>query len=127
MRLLQRLARNSAVYTVSNVLQKSTGLILLPIYTRLLTDAEMGVIGVVTSISLFLSVIFSLALNGAAMRFYVEYRNDEQKLREFWGALLTFIFFSSLLLSVPLIFFGEVLLNFAQASAHRPLLTRKLT
>lgn len=111
MRLLRRLARNSAVYTVSNLLQRATGLILLPLYTRLLTEAEMGVIGVVTSVSLFLSVIFVLALNGAATRFYVEYRDDERKLREFWGALLTFIFFFSLLLSVPLMIFGEALLS----------------
>lgn len=111
MRLLPRLARNSAVYTVANLLQRATGLLLLPIYTRLLTDAEMGVIGVVTSIGLFLSVLFALALNGAATRFYVEYRHDERKLREFWGALLTFIFFFSILVSVPLMVFGERFLS----------------
>ena len=80
----RRLLKNSGVYALVQILQKSIGLILIPIYTGLMAPAEKGISDTVLALVSFLSILFSLSLNAAVMRFYVDYKEDKKKLKEFW-------------------------------------------
>lgn len=62
------------------ILQKGLSFFLLPIYTYYLSPSDYGILGVVTSVSSFLSVLITLGVTGAATRFY--YLNDDAEYRK---------------------------------------------
>ena len=71
---IPKILQNSAIYTVIMVLQKGISFFLMPLYTAFLSPVDYGILGVVSSISSFLSVFISLGLETAAARFY--YKNN---------------------------------------------------
>ena len=73
----RRLLKNSGIYGMVQILQKCIGLVLIPVYTTLLTPAEKGITDVVTPIVSFLSILYSLSINSAVIRFYVDYKEDK--------------------------------------------------
>lgn len=62
------------------IIQKGLSFFLLPVYTYYLSPSDYGILGVVTSISSFLSVLMTLGVSGAATRFY--YLNDDATYRK---------------------------------------------
>jgi O-antigen/teichoic acid export membrane protein len=62
---IAHLAGGSIGYALGGVLLRSLSILLLPLYTRLLTPADYGVIGVSTAVTAVLGLIFPLGLNGA--------------------------------------------------------------
>lgn len=112
MTLYRRIFKNSTIYAFAETLQKLFAFFLLPLYTRYLTPEEYGVTAVVTSITIFLEMVFLLSLNSAATRYYFEYRNDKEKLAEFWGTLFTFVSIFSLCAGVFLILTGKYYFGF---------------
>ncbi|MBV6624169.1 MAG: flippase [Rivularia sp. (in: Bacteria)] len=111
MSLLKRLGKSSFIYTFSSILQRGIAFLLLPLYTRHLTPDDYGILAVVTSLNGFLSVFFMLGLQGSMNRFYFDYRDEPEKLKQFWGTILTFILILTAALGVFLLVFGDVLLK----------------
>lgn len=110
MRLVERLGRHSAIYTVATILQRGTAFVLVPLYTHVLAPAEYGTIALITALNGVLVVLLPMSLYGAINRFYFEYRDQPEVLREFWGTVLTAMALSCLV-------FGGLLLT-----AGRPLI-----
>lgn len=90
MSLVRRVAGSSFIYTITTLLQKGIGFLLLPLYTRFLTPEDYGVLAVVGAISSFLLVFFSLSLHGAVTRYYFLYRDRPEVLKEFVGTVVAF-------------------------------------
>jgi O-antigen/teichoic acid export membrane protein len=72
----RKIVQNAALFAAFGILQRSVGLLLLPLYTRYLTPAEYGIIGLTTSLSLPLGIFFNLGLNTAVVRFHFHEGND---------------------------------------------------
>jgi O-antigen/teichoic acid export membrane protein len=87
----KKLIENSVLYSGLQILQKGAGFLLLPLYTRFLTPNDYGIISVITSTVSFLSVFYLFGLNGAANRFYVDFKDDKQSLKTFWGTIVTLL------------------------------------
>jgi O-antigen/teichoic acid export membrane protein len=102
---------DSFIYVAAMVLQRGAAFLLLPLYTQFLTPTDYGILAVVTAINGFLVTLFSLSLHGAITRFYFEYRESPQQLREFWGTLLTFVALSTTAGCVLLLTCGEFILS----------------
>lgn len=66
----RKVIQNAALFAAFGILQRSVGLLLLPLYTRYLSPAEYGIIGLTTSLSLPLGIFFNLGLNTAVVRFH---------------------------------------------------------
>ena len=111
MSLSRRVARNSTIYSGALILQKGIGFLLLPLYTRLLSPEDYGILALVLSVNSLLSLAFLLSLQGAAGRFYFEYRDQPGELRAFWGSILTFLLLLTLVVGSLLLWFGEPLLQ----------------
>jgi len=107
----RRLLKNSGLYALVQILQKSIGLILIPIYTGLMVPAEKGISDTVVALVSFLSILFSLSLNAAVIRFYVDYKEDKKKLKEFWGACITFVALNCIIMSSVFIIFRRILIE----------------
>lgn len=92
---LPKIVTNSALYSVTTLLQKGIAFFLLPLYTAFLTPEDYGIVNVVTSVSSFMAVLVMMALNGAATRFH--YKNTEESYRKIlWGTITTIVIISSL-------------------------------
>lgn len=105
-----RLLKSSGIYSLVQILQKCIGLILIPVYTALLSPDEKGITDVITTIVAFLSIFYSLSLNSAVIRFYVDYKDDKKKLKDFWGTCISFIILNSLVLTTVIIIFKRFLI-----------------
>jgi len=96
----KQLAGQSSVYTFGEMLRTGLGFILLPVYTRALTPADYGILGVTAPIFALLSTVIGLGLPAAMLRFYFDYRNDEDKLRVYMGTVSSFLILSGLVTSL---------------------------
>lgn len=75
---LQKFLKQSSLYFISNILITIVSLISFPIWTRLFTTAEYGVMSLVTT-SLALLLIFSkMGIQHAVLRFYYEFKNNKR-------------------------------------------------
>ena len=110
MSLLQRVGRNSAIYTVTTFLQKGVSFLLLPLYTRYLSPEDYGILAVVGSLSGVLAVFLNLSLHASVTRYYFSYRSEPNVLKEFWGTILVLVTLISLGAGVTLLLVGQYLL-----------------
>lgn len=94
------LIKNASIYSLATLFQRALGFLLLPLYTFFLTPAEYGIVGVINTMVGFLSMLFSLGLNNAILRFYSTYRDDDLKLRNIVGSLLSLTLLTVFILSV---------------------------
>src|SRR5437867_9308561 len=79
--LVARIGTNSAIYAIGNGLARATPLVLVPIFTRVLTTADYGIIAVATAVGSLLGILFSLSLESAITTLYFELRTPEERAR----------------------------------------------
>lgn len=102
---------NSGIYSVTSIIQKALGFILLPLYTIYLTPEDYGITGIVNSIINVLSLLFTLSLNGAVQRYYYVYIDDKEKIKSFNGTILLFIMMNSIFWGTLIIIFRDILIS----------------
>lgn len=79
------------------VLQKGISFFLMPLYTAFLSPEDYGILGVVSSVSTFLSVFITLGLEAAAARFYYKNNKNEQYAKRVYGNVALVILANSLI------------------------------
>jgi O-antigen/teichoic acid export membrane protein len=89
---LKRASRDTVIYGFGNVALSSISLFLVPIYTRIFSPGDYGVLDIISTASSLLSMIFLLGMSAAVFRFYHDY--DDAGKRElvstgFWYQFLT--------------------------------------
>lgn len=85
-----RLIQGSAVYAVANFGMRAVSFLLLPIYTRYLTPADYGTITLAEIIALIVANLCGLGLENGITRYYYQYVDRPEELREFLGSVLKF-------------------------------------
>lgn len=108
---IKKVLLNSGIYSVTSILQKGIGFLLLPLYTLYLTPSDYGITGIVNSFTAILTLLFTLSLNGAVQRYYYVYQSDKDQLRSFYGTIVMFVMFNSLILSAIIIVFQRWLIS----------------
>ena len=68
--------KGATIYSFSQMLAKSSAFFLLPLYTRVLTKSENGIIGYINTTYILLSVLISLGYQSAQTRFYFEKKSN---------------------------------------------------
>ncbi len=85
-RSVTRLGRQTSLYVLGDVLIQALGVLLIPVYSHVLTTAEYGVLGIVNTMQKVLLPIFGLGVSGAIVRFYFD-RQDEEERRRLIGSI----------------------------------------
>jgi O-antigen/teichoic acid export membrane protein len=70
---------SAGAYTFGLSLQRAIGLLMLPVYTRAVTQSEYGALGVLVAVYAGANVIFGLALDTAITRGYFQAADDRQR------------------------------------------------
>jgi O-antigen/teichoic acid export membrane protein len=73
------IARHSVIYGLSNVLDRVVSFIMLPIYTRLLTPADYGVLELIYMTMNVISLVVGLGVESAVVRFYFDYKEESKR------------------------------------------------
>ena len=97
-----RVINNAIIYSAVTVLKNGIGFFLLPLYTAFLTPADYGIVGIITSMTRFLSVIMLLAMHGAGTRFHYTIAKNGGKLELLWGTVYAFVLLNGLFVTVLL-------------------------
>lgn len=105
--LLKRLTRNTVIYGLGNILQRGAAFLLVPLYTRFLSPADYGIVAIVNSIVQVLSIVYEMGQAGAVNRFYFEYADKRDELRNYLGTVFTFSLINTGLITALLLVFGK--------------------
>ncbi len=76
---LKSLLKNSLIYSLSGITGNFIGIFLVPVYTRIFSPAEYGVIDLIATVTAFLNLFLIVGLDSAVGRYYVDAENNEDK------------------------------------------------
>lgn len=86
--MLRSLVKDSAIYAVGTVASRLVGFMMIPVYTRVLTPADYGVIETIVRVVDIIGLILALGLAEALLRHYY-LAKDEEDLRRLIGTTLS--------------------------------------
>ncbi len=76
---LKRLASSLAAYQVADVVSKFIAVLLLPVYTRYLTTSQYGIVELLATGVIFVSIVIRLGIIEAFLRFYFADEDQERR------------------------------------------------
>lgn len=79
--MLRSLAKDSAVYAVGVIATQLVGFIMIPIYTRVLSPADYGVIETITRLVDVINLLLAMGLAEALLRHYYLAQTEEERRR----------------------------------------------
>lgn len=91
-----KVIKHSSIYMFGDILRYSTGLIMLPIYTRFLTPENYGVIELLTMLIDFTALILGARIGIAVFRYYGTATTSTEKNNIISSALMIGIFFNGI-------------------------------
>jgi len=74
-----QLYKNSIVYIVGNILSRLTGLILIPIYTRIFSPEDYGILDIVIISTMVITTLGTMGLDTALGVFYFQTKSEEKR------------------------------------------------
>lgn len=96
-------------YVTADLFAKGLMFLSIPILTRLLTTSDYGILGVFTSVTSILIIIFGLGIRGAVTRYYYE---DKLDFGKFLGTNITFLIVFGVFLTLILSVFKDSISSF---------------
>ena len=107
---IKEIGSHGIIYSISNLLSKAIGLILIPIYAKYLTVSDYGILSIITPFIAIVLVIFDFGLKSSYTRFYFD-QNDVDYQRKLLGNTLFMGFLIGTFSFVFLMIFGHTFLE----------------
>lgn len=116
--------KHGGIYFFGTVLSRLAGFIMLPVYTRLLTTADYGIMEILSLTTDILGMLAGLGIRSAVMRLYHQYagKDDEQKAVISTASVMTVAIFGTL--AVIGIIFAAPISEALLGPDHPPLYVR---
>ena len=86
-----RLSRLSVAYGVGRVSTKALSVLLVPIYIRYLTPADLGIVATATLTAGIVGLVGKLHQDASVLRFYYDYRDAREDLGRFLGGVMCLV------------------------------------
>src|SRR5258708_5641689 len=77
--MFREIAKKSGIYSLVPVINRGASFLLLPIYTRVLTPADYGVMELLDLTSNIVALLLGTRIGQALFYFYFAARNDEER------------------------------------------------
>lgn len=100
---LKNLGSDSLIYGFSGILTRFIGVFLTPVYTRIYTVEDYGVIGILTNSYMLVSVVLVLAMDNSTARWFYDTEISEER-KKIINTWLWFYLGASLLASIFFLF-----------------------
>lgn len=92
--MIRRFLKDSIIYSLGPILTRGIQIILLPIYTRILTTSEYGTIDLLSIIGSFINIMIGLEISQGFARYYSDSRDTKDKVQysstSFWFILVAY-------------------------------------
>src|SRR3972149_11171488 len=98
-----RLSKDTLIYGVGNVAQRFLAIFLAPIFTRIFSPADYGILDVITTAVALLQLFLILGLDAASSYYYFHTEGEKEK-RQVLSTALTFLAGFALLVAVVAVF-----------------------
>ncbi len=106
--MLRSLAKNSAIYYLSNVLTKGISFFLLPLYTSILSESDYGVLELISLLSTIVIILFTFQLGQGVARYYNEL-TTQSEIRIYSSTIAFFVLASFVMyLIISFLFIGSI-------------------
>lgn len=102
--MLKGLVKDVVIYGITGGLSKSLMILLLPVYTRYFIPEEYGVIDLVTTIIMFITIMSMLQMEAAIGRYFYETKDKNENCRNLSTAFWTIMGCSMVLIILLTIF-----------------------
>ena len=83
--------QSTTVYSLGYAVQRAIALLMLPVYTRAISPAEYGALGVLLSIASVAAIVFAAGLDIAIFRHYFELGSDPARQRRYVDSVWRFL------------------------------------
>ena len=103
---MNKLVKNTTIYSLGQILPNAAGFILLPIYTKYLTPADYGIVSSMAVLQTILAIFFTLCLERSVVRLYWDYKTENDK-KDFFGTITISIAVISSFILVLLFLFNN--------------------
>ena len=107
-KVVKSLAKHSVIYGLGDLLSKSIGFILIPVYTHYLTTEEYGTLELLDLTSYIIGLLLAMGIAQSVVRYYYEYEDQERKNQVISVAMLTIWAVSVGVLFVLFYFSGNI-------------------
>lgn len=107
----KKVLENSFFYIFSSLLVKGMGFLLLPVYTLFLSPEEYGVTNLVMGFIQVGTFIVAFSLYSAVIRFYVDFKDNPNKLKKLYGTIISFVFLSGIISLILGVIFRNAVVN----------------
>lgn len=101
--------KNSILYVIGGLMTPFVGFFMLPVYTQYLNPTEYAIMTTVQTLVGMLEILLVLSLKSAITRFFYDFMDDTEKLKEYLGSIYIFVLLFSTIFSVILLFFNDSL------------------
>lgn len=88
MKSLRDILKHSGIYAVGQILSRVASLLLLPLYTRVLTPADYGCVAILDLTAGILAVFLGSGMSSAVTRFHFDTEDDHERNRVWWTGLI---------------------------------------
>jgi O-antigen/teichoic acid export membrane protein len=116
---LRKVFKGASIYGLGEILVKASGFFLIPIYTRVLTPADYGIVGYLQVFLQIATVIVAFGAHGAQTRYYYENSADAQMMGRFAFTINLVPVAVALCIGLPFALFGSIF-NWTIGSANIP-------
>jgi O-antigen/teichoic acid export membrane protein len=101
---LKQITSDSLIYGISGVVSKMIGIFLVPIYTRLFLPKDYGIINLVNTTFILLTILIVCGLDSSFGRWFYDSEDDNERKRSFaaymWFQLLLAIIIAAIIILV---------------------------
>lgn len=111
------LIKHTVIYGVGQVLSRLASILLLPLYTRVLSTADYGCIALLDLTASLISIVFTLGISSACHRYHFDATDDLSRDKVWWTGL-SVLTLQCLMGLLPLVIFASWLAPFAIGSFH---------
>jgi O-antigen/teichoic acid export membrane protein len=104
--IVKDLAKHSAIYGLGDLLSKSIGFLMIPLYTYYLSTAQYGTMELLDLTSYVVGMLLAMGISQSVVRYYYEYPDEHRRQQVIGVALITVWVVSGAAL-IPLLIFSK--------------------
>lgn len=87
---VKKLGANSLIYLLPNMLVRGLSFLLMPVYTRVMTPEDYGIVGVASTLAPLLTTVLGFSIHSAASRLHFDVDDDGDR-KNLYSSILIFL------------------------------------
>jgi len=108
---IKQLIRNSLIYNLGNLLPVLINVLLIPVYARVLSPSDYGIVSIAETIIRILVILATMGTANAVVRFYFDFKDDPAQLKRYFGSIVSIVVGVGAILTAALLWQGESVLG----------------